>query len=84
MASDTFTTKAGALYAIVLGTPSGQVRIASLGAKRQTSSPAIASVRVLGQDAPLQWRQEADALVIDVPARMATDHASVLKIVFVL
>ena len=77
-----FTTKAGALYAITLGTPSGQVRIDSLGTKRQTPNPAIALVHVLGQDAPLQWHQEADALVVDLPDRMPTAHASAFKITF--
>jgi alpha-L-fucosidase len=78
-----FTTKDGALYAITLGTPMAQVRIASLGAGLQPVGPTIGSVRVLGLDGSLQWHQTADALIIDLPGRMPTAHASTFKITFV-
>ncbi|MGA7713590.1 MAG: alpha-L-fucosidase C-terminal domain-containing protein, partial [Rhizomicrobium sp.] len=75
-----FTTKPGVLYAITLGTPTGQVRIASLGTSSPQANPAIKSVQILGQDAPLRWRQQSDALVVDVPAQLPTAHASAFKI----
>ena len=75
-----FTTKPGVLYAITLGTPTGQVRIASLGTKQP--GPVIAAVQVLGQDASPQWRQQADELLIDVPDRLPTAHATAFKITF--
>jgi alpha-L-fucosidase len=77
-----FTTKKGALYAITLGEPKGQVRIASLGAKAGFETRPVKSVTLLGATAPLHWKQEADALVIDVPATMPTAIASSFKIGF--
>jgi hypothetical protein len=35
---------------------------------------------MLGSDAPVSWSQEADRLVIDLPAKVG-DHAYVIKIV---
>ena len=78
-----FTTKAGALYAITLGVPSKQVRIESLGTASQPLGKTIESVHVLGRDAPLQWHRQPDALVVELPDRLPTAHASAFKIVFV-
>jgi alpha-L-fucosidase len=77
-----FTTKNGALYAITLGEPKGQVRIASLGAKAGLETRPVKSVSLLGATAPLHWKQDDDALVIDVPATMPTAIASSFKIGF--
>jgi alpha-L-fucosidase len=78
-----FTTKPGVLYAITLGIPAGQVRIASLSSASQPTNPVVKSVQILGLDDPLQWRQQVDALVIDRPVRFPTAHASVFKIAFI-
>jgi alpha-L-fucosidase len=77
-----FTTKGGALYAITLGEPKGQVRIASLGTKAGLETRAVKSVSLVGATAPLRWKQQDDALVIDVPASLPTAIASSFKIGF--
>ena len=77
-----FTTKGGALYAITLGEPKGQVRIASLGTKAGLETRAVKSVSLVGGTAPLRWKQQDDALVIDVPASLPTAIASSFKIGF--
>jgi alpha-L-fucosidase len=77
-----FTTKAGTLYAITLGVPSGEVRIRSLGRDVKIAGQAVKTVRLLGRDQPLVWSQEPDALVIKVPASLPTQHAAAFRIGF--
>jgi alpha-L-fucosidase len=77
-----FTTKNGALYAITLGEPKGQVRIASLGARAGLETRPVKSVSLLGATTALHWQQQDDALVIDLPASLPTAIASSFKIDF--
>nr|WP_267877450.1 alpha-L-fucosidase [Massilia sp. PDC64] len=77
-----FTTKGGSLYAITLGEPKGQVRIASLGMKAGFESRPVKSVSLVGAAEPLRWKQQDDALVIDVPASLPTTIASSFRIGF--
>ena len=53
-----FTTKPGAIYAIVIGVPTGEVSIKSLAGEK------IAGVQILGSNQKPDWQQTADALVI--------------------
>ena len=78
-----FTTKAGNLYAITLGEPVGEVRIASLAQRSGAGTRRVASVRLLGSKDTLMWSQRADALVIKVPAKLPTRHAVAFRIAFV-
>lgn len=77
-----FTTRNGALYAITLGEPKGQVRIASLGKHAAIDTRPVKSVALVGASEALRWKQQDDALVIDVPARLPSPIASSFKIGF--
>jgi alpha-L-fucosidase len=77
-----FTTKGGALYAITLGEPKGQVRIASLGTQAGLEQRPVKSVSLVGSKESLRWKQQNDALVIDLPASLPTAIASSFKIGF--
>jgi alpha-L-fucosidase len=77
-----FTTKGGALYAITLGEPKGQVRIASLGTQAGLETRPIKSVSLLGATTPLRWKQQDDALVIELPASLPSAIATSFKIGF--
>jgi len=76
-----FTTKGKALYAIALGEPRGQVKIASLG-RSASQSRTVRSVRLLGSSAPLHFKQTDTMLAIDVPERVPTPIASAFRISF--
>ena len=76
-----FTTKAGTLYAIALGVPSTEVRIKALGAQAEHTQP-VAAVRLLGSKETLSWTQEADALVIKLPAQLPSLHAAAFQVAF--
>ena len=72
-----FTTKAGVLYAIALGAPNGQVKIAALN----SAAGKITSVNLLGSDEKLAWQQSADGLVIHPAKSWPCQHAVTFKII---
>ena len=70
-----FTAKGSTLYAIVLGVPTGAVRIASMKGER------VAEVSQLGSTRKITWSMAEDALVIEpAPGVPASDPAVVFKI----
>ena len=77
-----FTTKAGSLYAIILGVPVGEVRIKSLGRAAKIEDRPVQSIRLLGSDTKLTWSQELGALVIKLPAQLPTAHAVAFQVGF--
>ncbi len=79
-AKDTrFTTKGDTLYAIALGWPEKDFRIAALG-KKQFTQGNITGVIMLGSGEPLQWKQTKRELRVTPPAARPCEHAYVLKI----
>jgi alpha-L-fucosidase len=64
--------KNGALYAFCMTVPEPgtQLKIKSLGAGANKLGHPIKSVKLLGHDGALQWKQEADGLAITCPADM--------------
>jgi len=72
-----FTQKNGTIYAYVLGFPTTDaVTIKALGRKSaQMNGKKIKSVRMLGTDKKLSWRQSGDALYITMPAIPSTGKA---------
>ncbi len=77
-----FTTKGGAVYAITLGLPHDEVRINALGGNAKFSDRKIKTVTLLGNGAPLKWKQEPDALVITLPVLLPSLYSSSFKIEF--
>jgi len=77
-AQDVRFSKGDALYATLLGWPEdGQVSIKSL---RQNSGEKVGKVSLLGNAAPVQWRQEEGGLAVELPAARPCEHAWVLKV----
>lgn len=62
-----FTSKGNTLFAFCLGEPTEDISIASLGKNSKLSSKAIASVKLLGSNEKLQWKQNDNALVLSKP-----------------
>jgi len=77
-----FTTKNGALYAIVLGWPAdNKALVKSLA----TTSPQIAGrkvsdVTLLGYGGKLTWTQDEAGLHVQLPAKAPSEHAVALRI----
>jgi alpha-L-fucosidase len=73
-----FTTKGDVLYAICLGLPEKEVRIASLAG----NANKVASVELLGSKEKSQWKQDQEGLVIQPAATWPCQHAVTYKIKF--
>lgn len=77
------TSKDGKLlYAFCLGSPSGELRIASLGSNLTLAEKPIASVDLLGGSAALEWKQEPEALIVKIPKGLPPSPALGLRIRF--
>jgi alpha-L-fucosidase len=75
-----FTTSNGAIYAFIMGAPTGPVRMKSLGKDAKLLEGSISGISLLGSDQKLRWVQNADALVIEKPTGSLSDVAVVFKI----
>lgn len=75
-----FTTKGKMLYAITLGEPRGRVAITSLGRSAGHEKRAVRSVHLLGVRTSLKFEQTDAALIIELPDRLPTRHASAFRI----
>ena len=75
-----FTTKAGILYAFVMGTPQAAVHIRSLGTAAKLLNGKISGITLLGSSEKLKWTQAEEALVIEAPQKISSDIANVFEI----
>ncbi|HET7213908.1 MAG TPA: alpha-L-fucosidase [Terriglobia bacterium] len=75
-----FTTKGNVIYAILMAWPEREARIKALGKNSKNAPGRISNVGLLGGDARLKWRQDSDALVVEMPAEKPCDIAYALKI----
>jgi alpha-L-fucosidase len=73
-----FNQKGNLLYATVLGVPSEDVRVKSLG--KNNSALRIKKISVLGSKEAISWKHQADALIIEKPKAIPNDIAVVFKI----
>jgi len=69
-----FTSKGGAVYAIVLDWPRKSLAIHSL------ANEPVKSVELLGYSGKLAWRQDPDGLKIDMPASKPGDYAFAFRV----
>ena len=77
-----FTTKKNQLYAITLALPKTELRIQSLGSRSPLINKPVTRVQLLGSNEKLHWKQEDDALVIQLPEQLPSDYSSSFKIAF--
>lgn len=77
-----FTTRDGILYAFCMDKPVENIRINSLGMTSGLIESKIKSVSLLGKDTRLKWKQQNDALVIDLPAELPDWRVTGFKIEF--
>ena len=76
-----YTSKGSSLYAIGTSLSGTDVKLRNLG-KSALTDRSIGSIRVLGSDQRLDWRQEDDALVLPLPEKRPGPHALVYRIDF--
>jgi len=74
-----FTTKGEILYAMLLGWPSDRKALINSLSTNQTGGK-VNSIRLLGHDQSLEFRQTTDGLSVMLPEQAPGKHAFVLKI----
>lgn len=76
-----FTRKGDALYAIVMDWPGEHAVITALAIGSPDLPPGeITKVELLGASEPLEFTQNAEGLIVTMPAQKPCDYAFVLKI----
>jgi alpha-L-fucosidase len=76
-----FTTKGNALYAFMMGWPTGSALIKPLGSASPQAPGKIANVELLGYKGKLEWSQTEAGLSVTMPPHQPSQHAVTLKIV---
>ena len=77
-----FTTKGDTLYAFLMGWPGQNPSVIKALATNspQLQGQKIAQVTLLGHHGKLDWKQDATALTVTMPAQPPCEHAFALKI----
>jgi hypothetical protein len=67
---------------MVLGWPTGSFAVQSLGLSAATKPGRIDRLELLGTDQKVSWKQQTDALMVEIPKpyKPAVDYAAVLKV----
>ena len=73
-----FTTRQDTLYAFCLDKPAKDVHITSLGKNSTVDRKIIKSVKMLGSDEKLHWKQEGSGLVIKKPLKLPVEQVPVI------
>jgi alpha-L-fucosidase len=73
-----FTQKDGAVYAICLAEPQGEVRIRALA--EGAGFADVGEVRLLGYAGEPAWRRDAEGLHIEVPTQLPSRYACTFRI----
>lgn len=77
-----FTQKGETLYAFCMKTPTGDVKIVSFGKRSKISDQKVKAVTLLGSKEKLNWKQDAEALVISKPSKLPDWEVATFKIEF--
>lgn len=75
-----YTTRAGNLYAIVLGRPRTKILLRSLMRETPYLAGPVCRVELLGSEEPVQWEQGTDGLVITLPQSAPVEAAYTFRI----
>ncbi|MGD0631586.1 MAG: alpha-L-fucosidase, partial [Terracidiphilus sp.] len=70
------------IYALVLGWPGESFTVQSLGLSAATRPGKVAKLELLGTDQLVSWKQQTDALRVELPKlyKPTADYAAVLKV----
>jgi alpha-L-fucosidase len=77
-----FTSKGDTLYAFCMESPSGDIRISSLGKESKVNTRKVKSVSMPGSDEKLKWKQGNEALIITKPSKLPVWKVVAFKIEF--
>lgn len=79
-----FTTNGKILYIFVLNPDKGKIEIPSLGFNSGKEGKKITSIKMIGSDDDIEFMQNDDKLILDVPIKRPNKYATVFKVIGVL
>ena len=75
-----FTTNGNTLYVFVLNPKKGKISIPSLAFQTEHCSKKIKSIKLLGSEEKIRFKQNKKGLQLSVPSKRPTDYTAVFKI----
>ncbi len=75
-----FTTKGDVLYIFVLNPAEGAIKLPALGLNSEYAPNKISSIRMIGSDDKIEFKQNADILLLKVPGNRANQYTSVFEV----
>jgi len=75
-----FTTKGNDMYVFVLNPFAGKIELPSLGLNSNQKPKKISSIQMIGSNELIEFKQNADMLILTVPEERPNKYATVFKI----
>ncbi len=75
-----FTTKDGELYVFVLNPAEGEIELPALGLNSKYQPNQIQSVKLIGSNEKIQFKQNNDKLILKVPSERPTNYSAVFEV----
>lgn len=79
-----FTTKGDILYVFVLNPEEGEIKLPALGLNSEYCSKNISSIKMIGSKAKINYKQDSESLILEVPEKRPNKYACVFKVEGVL
>jgi alpha-L-fucosidase len=75
-----FTTKDDVLYVFVLNPKEGEIELPALGLNSVQNPKQIQSVKLIGVDEKIEFKQTNDKLILNVPAQRPNEYSAVFEV----
>ena len=75
-----FTTKGEVLYVFVLNPTEGEITLPALGLESEYNPNQIQTMKLIGSDEEVQYKQTKDGLTIHIPAQRPNQYAAVFEL----
>ena len=75
-----YVTVDNALYVIVLNPKAGDIELRSLGLNSKQKPGKIASIRMIGSDKRIKFKQNPEKLILSVPEKRPNKYATVFRV----
>ena len=75
-----FTVKGDVLYVLVLNPSEGAISLPALGLDSKYKPKRVESIRLIGSDAGIQFTQNQNELILNVPASRPNSYAATFEV----
>ena len=76
-----FTTRGDVLYVFVLNPKEGDIELPALGLQSKYHPNPIRSIKMIGSNEPISFRQNDDGLTLSVPGKRPNNYAAVFEVI---